>query len=696
MPIRSLALRALLTTALVPVANIAMAQEDALKLPTLSVTGAARTELAPESPRNAFRTPSSSSGHAQVITREEIEQLRPRDVFDLLNNATGVIATQSGRKGFSGLTIRGDSNFRWIVDGAYLQPTMAARIMRNLPVAMIEEVKVVRGASALTMGPMTGSASPGGAPVDGFIVIRTRKPAAREGQGPELQARVALETQGTAQTSLWGGQHYKSGEAEGYVAGLVSYAGTDGPDEKLDNGAAYNAARNGFSGLVKGGFVAAGWLVDLTAYSDIGTFEIPNANSHGPGQGSWRMDPSRSNLVVINGSKAWTENHTTLFNLSRVESRQKFWTANSAAGPYSWVQNDNYTTHLNLRHNIDFHNTRLMLGGDYFYWNTPKGQQYYEGIPREEVTRGAFAQIEQGLFDNRVTLDAAVRVDQVDVLRGLDYFTGGAQPYGGVNSPLRITNRELPVAKFYSLGAAWKFIDGWKATLRYGESAQATDGLNPRPGVTLEDDRQRKWEAGVEGSLARWFNPALNYFYRAVENEKTLSGYTYRANNGSSQVCRTGTVPTSGALAPRSTSSLTPCYAQNDTTRAGFELSVSGAFAQRSSYRASWTHFTGLENAAAITPRNIAEFSISHGIGEVTLTGAVKHVAAYKGSASDAQAWLGGYTRFDVGVGYDFEVGGADVRTTVYARNLTDQRYETTNGIQDVGRIVGLEALARF
>lgn len=691
MSVRSLHLAVLLTTALIPLAQSAAAADDPVNLPTLSVTGTQRQELAPESPRNPFRTPASSSGHAQVITREEIEQLRPRDVFDLLNSATGVIATQSSRKGFSGLTIRGDSNFRWIVDGAYLQPTMASRIMRNLPVSMIEEVKVVRGASALTMGPMVGSASPGGAPVDGFIVIRTRKPAARE-----AQARVAFETQGTAQTSLWGGDVFKSGELQGYVAGAASYAGTDGPSEALDNGAAYNAGRRGFSGMVKSGFVADGWLVDLTAYSDIGTFEIPNANSHGAGQGSWRMDPSRSNLLVVSGSKAWSEHQTTLFNVSRVESRQKFWTANSAAGPYSSVQNDNYTTHLNLRHNIDIENTRLMLGGDYFYWNAPKGQQYYEGIPREERTRGAFAQIEQGLFDNKVTLDAAYRIDQVDVLRGLDYYTGGAQPYGGVNSPLRTTNKSLPIAKFYSVGGAWKFIDDWKLTLRYGESVQATDGLNPRPGLTLEDDRQRKLEAGVEGRVERWLSPALNFFHRMVENEKTLSGYTYQANNGSSQVCRTGTVPTSGALAPRSTSSLTPCYGQADTTRSGVELSAAGAFGQRSSYRVSWTHFTGLKNAAEITPRNIAEFSISHGIGEVTLTGAVKHVASYKGSATDAQAWLGGYTRFDVGAGYDFELGGADVRTTIYARNLTDQRYETTNGVQDVGRVIGVEALARF
>lgn len=687
---RSTALTSALTAFLLPCA--AFAADDPVNLPTLTVgAAAARPELAPESPRNAFRTPPSSSSHSQTITRDEIEQMRPRDVFDLLNNAAGVIATQSSRKGFSGLTIRGDSNFRWIVDGAYLQPTMASRIMSNLPVGIIEEVKIVRGSSALTMGPMVGSASPGGAPVDGFIVIRTRKPTGRE-----AQARVAVETQGTLQTHLWGGDTFKIGDGKGYIAGLLGYGGKDGPGDRLDNGASYNVGREATSGVAKGGFDADGWLVDLTAYADVGDFEIPNANSHGTGQGSWRMDPSRTNMLVVSGSKMWSESQTTLFNMSRLESRQKFWTANTAAGPYSSVQNDNYTTHLNLRHNIDIDKTRVMVGGDYFYWNAPKGQQYYEGIPREERTRGAFAQIEQALFDDRLTLDAAYRIDQVDIIRGLDYYTGGAQPYGGVNSPLRTTNKSLPIANFYSVGGAWKLTPDWKLTFRYGEGMQSTDGLNPRPGVALAEDRQKKWEAGVEGRVEKWLNPGINFFHRTVENEKTLYGYTYQANNGAPQICRSGAVPTSGTLAPKSTSALTPCYDQADTTRSGVELSAWGAYAPKGSYRVSWTHFTGLENAAAITPRNIAEFSINQGVGDFILTGTIKHVAAYKGAATDAAAWLGGYTRYDVGVGYDFTLGGADVRTTLYGRNLTDQRYETTNGVQDIGRVIGIEALAKF
>jgi hypothetical protein len=295
--------------------------QDPMTLNTVTVTGSATPpDMAPGNARNAFRIPESSSSHSQTITREEIEQLRPTDVFELLNNATGVIATQGSRKGFSGLSIRGDSNFRWIVDGAYLQPNMAGRIMRNIPVMAIEEVTVVRGASALTMGPMTGSASPGGAPVDGFVIVRTRKPTRDGGQ-----ARLAVESFDTVQAGVWAGKMLGNQDAKGYVAGLVNYSDTNGPDELLDNGAGYNTWRTAEAGLFKAGLNTAGWLIDFMAYRDNGEFGIPNANNHFTSgtpptfgtNGNWRIDPSQSNIYVVSGSKKWGESLTTLFNLSR-------------------------------------------------------------------------------------------------------------------------------------------------------------------------------------------------------------------------------------------------------------------------------------------------------------------------------------------------------------------------------------------
>lgn len=673
------------------------ANDSATDLGKTTVRGEAtsRPELQEDSPLNPFRTTASSTGNVQTITREEIERARPTDVFDLLSNATGVLATQGSRKGFSGLMIRGDSNFRWIVDGAYLQPTMASRILKALPVQIIEQVKIVRGASALTMGPMVGSASPGGAPVDGFVIISTRRPEAAE-----LQGRVAIESYNTTQAGAWAGKAFESGSTRSYIAGLGSYAHTDGPKDTLDNGATYNASRSTTSGMLKGGLSFGGWSVDLMAYSDTGKFDVPNANSHGSGQGSWYMDPSKTDLYVLTGSKSWNAANGTVLSASRSLSHQTFWTANTAAGPYTSVLNDNATNHVNLRHSIDFRNTRIMLGGDYMHWDTPNGQQYYEGIQREEVTRGWFAQLEQSLLANRLSLDASYRRDRVHVLHGLDYYTGGAQPFGGVSSPLRTTDKMLPDASFLSAGAAYRLNARWSLSGRYGQSSQPGDTLNPVPGVVLEADRQRKLEVGIESRISPALAGSLNYFHRAVQNEKSLSGYTYVATNGSTQVCRTAAIPTTGTLSPRTAAAITPCYTQSDTTMDGLELALSGTVHKQLGYKASWTHFTKLESSvtdiAATKPRDIGELSANYDAGTWYANGSIKRVSEYKGSATDAAAWLGGYTRVDLGAGRHFDIGRAVLQTTVYGRNLGDSRYETTNGIQDVGRVFGVELQAVY
>ncbi len=655
------------------------------------VDKAYRSDLLPRSARNAYRTTASGDTQAQTITRDEIEQLRPRDIFDLLNSTTGAISSTGSRKGFSGLSIRGDTNFRWIVDGALLQPTMASRVMASLPVMAIEEVKIVRGANALTMGPMVGSASPGGAPVNGFIIVRTRKPNQDEAQG-----RLALESNNTTQGSAWVGKKLGEADSKAYVAGLLSYSDTDGPNDKLDNGAGYNVAKQSTSGIVKTGIDSDGWLFDFMAYQDEGTFQIPNTNSHGSPQavGNWVVDPSKTNIYALSGSKGWDSRHTTLLSLSNSKSEQRLFTTSA-------VQNNNETTHLNVRHNIDVDKTRFVVGGDYMHWNTPTGQQYYENIHREEVTKGMFAQVEQSLMDDRLTLDASLRHDSVDVLHGLDYYTGGNQPPGGAGTNLKTTDKQLPTAKFYSVGSSFAMHKNWRLLGRYGESFQPVNGLNPKPGVVLSDDKQKKWELGVEGHINNLFNPSLNFFQRTVKNEKAVAGYSYQSRTGA-LTCFAGTVPAFSTTSnppnePASaTTVFTPCYTQTDTVRGGFELAASGTFADRSSYRTSLTQFTKLSTAIEnTTPKNVFDFSVMHGMGVYTVSGAVKYVSPYANSETGVN-YLGGYTRYDMGVGRDFRISNTPAKVTVYGRNLTNKKYEASLGVQDVGRVLGVEMIAKF
>jgi outer membrane receptor protein involved in Fe transport len=59
-------------------------------------------------------------------------------------------------------------------------------------------------------------------------------------------------------------------------------------------------------------------------------------------------------------------------------------------------------------------------------------------------------------------------------------------------------------------------------------------------------------------------------------------------------------------------------------------------------------------------------------------------------------AYSGGYTKLDAGLSYDWEVDKTKMRTGVYVRNLTNKKFETATGIQDVGRVLGIEQMVHF
>jgi iron complex outermembrane receptor protein len=656
-----------------------------------------------DSPKNSFRTPKSNSGHTQVISREEIEQLRPTDSFELLNMATGVVASPAqSRMGFSSLSIRGDTNFRWMIDGVYLDAGTAARIMRSIPVVAIEEVKVVRGSSALTLGPMTNTENPtGGASVNGFIVVKTRTP-----RKDEIQARVALESNHTNDESLWLGKKIDGAQSQGYLAALIAHSQNGSPSEKLDNGKSYNVEREFNKGFLKGGYEGAGWKIDMMSYMDDGSFQIPNTNNHvsSPGNNDWFVDPSKTRISSISGHLSWNQTHTTLFSLSDLKSEQNVHSRRNGSDTNPLVKqatNEVNAQHLNFKHSIDLKDTRFLIGGDYRHWDVPNGQSpaYYPGVHREEKTTGWFGQVEQSLLDGKLNLDASYREDRVNQIHGLNYIFSGASAINpSTAGNLATNNIQLPTSSFFSLGSKYAVSPLWNLLGRYGHTNEPLANLTAYGvgAAPLSDGSQNKWEIGLEGVINKSFKPTLNYFHRKVENEKTLTGYK-TADNTWQLLSALGT-------SFSATSAWIPGYSQGNTIREGVEYGVSGVFLERSTYRLTWTHFTRLSgnlNGLALvqqTPKDIAEMTVVHGIGKYTLTGAVKYVSDYYGTSNGTPLTTVscGYTRFDLGLGYDWKWDKTPMKTTVYGKNITDKKYETVPGVPDVGRILGIELIASF
>jgi len=671
----------------------------------VSVDGPQRDQaFAPQSPQNPYRLPLSAATISQVLTATQIQSLKPVSVFDLLNNTTGAISTSSGKKGFSGGRIRGDSNLVWIVDGAYLSSQVAGRILQSLPVSTIEQVEVIRGSSSLTLAPMVGFSNPSGSPTDGFIIIRTRR--AQRSNGSVRLAFESNQTPGAnAQFGTTFGRPRVSGATSlGYLSGTLSYFDTTGPGQ-LVNGHRYNVARHSGSGLLKAGLNQGFFNVDVTYFRDQSRFQVPNSSLVAPNGAAdnWEMRPSHTDILGTAGSLAWSRRQTTLFAVSHSRAHQRL-TGTGSAANLNWedggLRNDNRMTHLNLRHVVDAGGYRLSGGGDVMRWHTPTGQGSYEGLERHEEIKGLFGQVERSFLANRLGIDASVRRDQVHVLRGIDYFTAGAQPPRPL--PL-VLDRTLAPALFFTTGATARLAPRLSLLGRVGLNRQGDSNLNPVPDAILQPERQTKWELGAEGRISPYLTAIVTGFHRGVRDEKSISGYTYTRNNGTEARCSTTTVPAAGPTAPAT--SLEPCYRQSDTTRDGVEFVVQGGWLDRGSFRAGYTRMTRLVDTADVvqrtTPRHVMDLMLTQGWQLFSATASIKRVSLFEGrrpggGTDTAYYPLGDYTRVDASLSRSVPVAGSVYRASIYGRNLGDVRFQNVAGYPDVGRVLGAELTVTF
>jgi iron complex outermembrane receptor protein len=77
----------------------------------------------------------------------------------------------------------------------------------------------------------------------------------------------------------------------------------------------------------------------------------------------------------------------------------------------------------------------------------------------------------------------------------------------------------------------------------------------------------------------------------------------------------------------------------------------------------------------------------------------VRYVSPYDSnqfSVGNIYYEIGNYTRLDANINYDFEIEKVQMRATLFGQNLTDERYQTRLGWEDVGLTFGLELGFKF
>lgn len=663
--------------------------DDVNVLEGVSVNGensyVSRDDIELSSPTNLYRIEKSAQFGTEVITQKEIEAYKPKDVFDLLNKATGLDLTYQGRKSPFFINMRGGGSITYIVDGAIL-PSTSNRILQKIPMIAIEEIQIVRSSTALSLAPTIGiGASNSGSGVNiGFVIIRTKQPKETQGLISAFYEQAVNQPGANGQSIYAGTDFGDIHGVNGYIGGMISRFDRPSKDEWFDGSDAQ-------SGMINGGLNYGGFTLNLMGYKDSGRFEMQRGvKTDGTiDTAKWYYDPIDTTILSVDASMAWSENQITLFSASKTDYEQEEHNENFANSSVAVKNYEEKTQTYSLRHNARFGNTFVQLGGQLTN-SKGFGPNLSNSFNKFDTTvRGYALSVEQTLLSGDLVLDAGYRQDQKHIDNSV-----AAKNQTQFNANLDANNDVwLSPANVFAFGALYNIDDTHKINARYmraNEGSGADFDLVAENNATLHEEEQTRYEIGIEAQYDKAFKPMVTYFDVHMKNQKSATTKTYNDTDGNEYYY----------------------YTESDSHKKGLELSINGVIAGATRYKFSWTRMLANEtiNSNATTdsigissPRNIYSALISHTWEEYLFNLSAKKADPYSSSTSamgvSTDVSLGDYTRIDANVARNFKWDGVATTVKLYGRNLTNDQYATrytTGYYYDRGRTLGAEVSFAF
>ena len=667
----------------------AESQDDAnstQKLESMTVVGKTlpkRADLKPDSITNLYRVEASGRFGTEVFTQEDIQNLQPSDMYDLLDKAIGINVTYQGRRSPFHITQRGGGKYTYIIDGAVLPPSVN-RILYKFPLAAIEEMQIIRGSTSLTMGPSIsiGASSSGSGLNTGFIIIRTRQPRKTEATLTASMEKAKGGHPAATDVSLYAGTRLGNPSGtNGYIGGLLAKMNRPSKESWFDG-------RDYENGMISAGFTAGKFNMNLMGYKDSGRLEMQRgiAEDGTLSDVKWYYDPLKANVFSSDMGMQWTPGQTTLLNLFRTEYEQYEHNENFASTTASSREYEEDTKGFGLRHNARFGNTLIQLGGQMsnstgFGPNCSKGYNKYD-----TTVTGWSASLEQKFLNGNLIFDGGYRQDTKHIDN-----SSSAKSASAANDDAN-NDVDMAPAKIFALGAHWRLSDIFTLDGRYYHGDQGTSGdfdIRMEDDATPHAEKQERMEITFAADVAPCFKPALTWFNVDVENAKSATSDTYDLDSGTYYY-----------------------YSESDELRRGLELLIKGTILKNTTYKASWTRMLDNESTSnGVTtdsnglnnPENLYSLALSHRWDAYRANFSIKRVDEWVNTRSAmgtaSSGGLGGYTRIDANIKRDFKFKRLLMTLTLYGRNLGDENYSTryvTGFYPDRGRTIGTQVAFAF
>jgi hypothetical protein len=609
----------------------------------------------------------------ETFTAEDIEAIRPNDVCDVIEFAMGMDIQRQGARIHTFTYGRGGNNIPIIIDGVYITNDSAKRVLGDLPVSMIQSVKIVRDSTVLTLAPLGGFGSTsGGASGQGAIIITTKKAVAHE-----TEASMGYSGYNTQKLSVSSGMEFKNQFNVGVGYAKSKSDGRDG----WNNGYDFDAL------LLNGRYTDESLIVNTSLFLNKGWREIQRAfDSHAAKGGynttniaMWKYDPMDTMVYTLNVAKPWNATNVTAFSFghSQVEGTQYAYTYNGVTDVFNTSVTgramEDRADEINLSHTITLGRNTLKFGSQII-----GSDQLGEGAVRSSAQKDeiyGYYITDENRINEKLTVDGGFRLDKRHITRGGEKY----QSDGGI---AEIADDKWTDDTYgLAIGAVCQLNAVYSLLPRFSYNHTPT----PEMWTTANDEElpaeeRYKYEVGVTAEYSKTFNIAVTAFYYNIKNGKKASGIiTVPDEDGEEQ----------------NVSVYSPVTTMR---RSGLEISFDGQLIGAFGYKVGYTYYTSSSASEdSKFPDNKYSLQLNYKKNSFNASIATMWVDPYLSNSYE----VGNFNVVNINIGKTLN---KSTKISVFGRNVTDEHYATNykgtpqewGYLYDVGAVYGIELIKKF